>query len=38
MLVGQAVLESGWGMSRFAKEQTIYLVSEYLNQTHIYYH
>ena len=39
MLVGQAVLESGWGMSRFAKEQTIYLVSEYLNQQHhTYYH
>ena len=27
-----AVLESGSSESRFAKEQTIYLVSEYLNQ------
>ena len=39
MLVGQAVLESGWSPIKiWHKEQTIYLVLEYLNQQHIYYH
>ena len=37
MLVGQAVLESGWGNSRFAIEGKNLFGIQYLNQQHIYY-
>ena len=39
MLVGQAVLESGWGMSRFAKRaNNLFGIRVFKSTHHTYYH